>query len=69
MDEETLFSHKELWTSEKEQHSASSLSGLSSAESHVYQSLKQNLWGHHVRLEQERISWETVMRAIAFALN
>jgi hypothetical protein len=64
MDEETLLSNKDLWGEEREQHSAESLPLLSIPELTVYQALKQNRWGQYVRLEQERIAWDTAWNAL-----
>jgi hypothetical protein len=58
MDEATLLGHRELWVEEKEQHASTELPLLTSAEQMLFQSLKNNTWGHHVRLEQERIRWD-----------
>jgi hypothetical protein len=57
MDEATLLSHENLWTEEKDQHAAETLPLLTDAEQAVYQSIKRNVWGQRVRLEQERINW------------
>jgi hypothetical protein len=58
MDEATLLKHQTLWVKEKEQHSATELPLLTSTEQMLFQSLKNNVWGHHVRLEQEWIRWD-----------
>jgi len=66
MDEATLISHQELWVEEKDQHSSNELPLLTNPEQMLFQALKNNTWGHHVRLEQERIRWDTawdVLRA------
>jgi len=57
MDEAILLSHRELWVEEKDQHSSAELQNLTITELTLYQSLKNNVWGQHVRLEQERICW------------
>jgi hypothetical protein len=64
MDQDTLLSHKALWVSEKEQHPASALALLTQNEQAVYQGLKQHRWGQNVRLEQERIAWDTAWKAL-----
>jgi hypothetical protein len=64
MDEATLLGHRELWVEEKEQHASTELPLLTSAEQRLFQSLKNNIWGHHVRLEQERICWDEAWNAI-----
>jgi hypothetical protein len=58
MDEATLLSHRELWVEEKKQHASAGLSYLSSTEQTLFQSLKNNIWGQQIRLEQERIRWD-----------
>jgi hypothetical protein len=58
MDEATLLSHRELWVEEKDQHSATELPLLTGTEQLLFQSLKNDTWGYHVRLEQERIRWD-----------
>jgi hypothetical protein len=58
MDEATLLDHRELWVEEKEQHASTELPLLTEPEQMVFQSLKNNTWGQHVRLEQERIRWD-----------
>lgn len=64
MDEDVLLSHKALWVDEKEQHLAAELPLLTAAEQAVYQGLKQQRWGQSVRLEQERIAWDTAWSAL-----
>lgn len=64
MDEETLLAHKDLWVREPEQKKAE-LAHLTSAEARVYAGLCANTWGEQVRLEQERISWAFLCRALA----
>ena len=57
MDEATLRSHQGLWVEEKDQHAAETLPLLTDPEQAVYQAIKRNARGQHVRLEQERIAW------------
>lgn len=64
MDEDTLLRHKALWVDEKEQHSAAELALLTVAEQLLYRDLKQQRWGQNVRLEQERIDWDTAWSAL-----
>lgn len=59
MDEQTLHSHRELWVEEKTQHGAETLPWLTDAEQAVYRGLRNQTWGQNVRLEQERIAWDT----------
>lgn len=65
MDEQTLISHRDLWVDEKEQHAAETLPLLTDAEQAVYQGLKRNIWGQQVRLEQERIAWDTAWKVLS----
>ena len=69
MDEETLLDHKNLWVEEREQAAADVLPLLTGAEHAVYRGLKLNVWGQHVRLEQERISWSFVDLALRRGLG
>ena len=59
MDEDTLLQHKALWVDESAQHPATELTLLTEQEQQLYRDLKQQRWGHNVRLEQERIDWNT----------
>jgi hypothetical protein len=64
MDEATLLGHRKLWVEEKEQNAATELALLTSTEQTLFQSLKNDTWGHHVRLEQERIRWDEAWNAL-----
>jgi hypothetical protein len=64
MDEATLLRHQELWVEEKEQHASAELPLLTDTEQTLFQSLKNDTWGHHVRLEQERIRWDEAWNAL-----
>lgn len=68
MDEDTLLRHMALWVDENEQHPAAELTLLTEAEQRVYRNLKQQRWGQNVRLEQERIDWDTARRALQRAI-
>jgi hypothetical protein len=57
MDERTLLSHKDLWGAESKQHGALESAHLTQPEQTLYSNLKNDCWGHKVRLEQERIDW------------
>jgi hypothetical protein len=67
MDEATLLCYKTLWAEEKRQHNAESLPHLNAGEQAVYRGLKTGKWGHHVRLEQERIPWDYAWKVIQSA--
>jgi hypothetical protein len=64
MDEKTLLRHKALWVDEGKQHQTAQSMLLTEAEQAVYQGLKQQRWGQNVRLEQERIAWDTAWSAL-----
>lgn len=64
MDESTLMSHRDLWGEEKDQHLSTELPLLTDTEQQLYQSLRSNILGQHVRLEQERIRWDMAWAAI-----
>jgi len=68
MDEKTLHSHQHLWVEEKDQHRAETLPLLTDSEQAVYQAIKNNTWGQHIRLEQERIAWDTAWKTLCQAL-
>ncbi|MES2317982.1 MAG: Wadjet anti-phage system protein JetD domain-containing protein [Pseudomonadota bacterium] len=58
MDKHTLLRFAPLWTDEKVQHGANELPLLTESEHSVYRDLKCNVLAQHLRLEQERISWD-----------
>jgi len=64
MDKQTLFAHRDLWVQEKDQSGSSELPLLTNEEQEIFLSLKNNTWGQQVRLEQERICWDTAWEAI-----
>lgn len=68
MDEQTLMRHRHLWVEEKTPHGAQSLPLLTTSEQAVYQAIKRNTWGQHVRLEQERIDWDFAWKNVADCL-
>jgi hypothetical protein len=57
MDQNTLLTHKPLWSKEEKPAIAENLSNLTEAEHALYTTLRENKWGSGVRLEQERINW------------
>ena len=67
MDEETLFAHRQLWVKEEKPSASIELPLLTGDEQKLYNSLKSNIWGQNIRLEQERISWDTAWKAIEHA--
>ena len=64
MDRQTLFAHRDLWVPEKEQSASAELPLLTNEEQELFLSLKNNVWGRQVRLEQERISWDAAWGVI-----
>lgn len=63
MDETTLISHRNLWCTE-EKPFLGQLNHLTDNEYRLFCELQGNVWGKGVRLEQERISFSFVQRAI-----
>ena len=57
MDKATLLSHKELWGKEEKQSTQADLPLLTGNETELFKSLRNNIFGQQVRLEQERIRW------------
>ena len=63
MDRETLMAHRELWGQEPEGH-AGALSSLSAAEQSLIAGLGHDHWGPRVRLEQERMCFGWLEKAL-----
>ncbi len=63
MDRETLQAHRPLWVQEHERHAAL-LGRLSAAERQLYDDLRYDRLGDRVRLEQERIAFGWLKRAL-----
>lgn len=63
MDQQTLFAHRPLWGTEVRQETGI-LSHLTAEESELYDQLRQNRWGEHVRLEQERIGFDFLQETL-----
>ena len=63
MDETTLLAHRHLWVDEK-QPVLGKLQRLTDAESRLFDDLKGNRFGDRVRLEQERISYSSLLTAL-----
>lgn len=63
MDQQTLISHRTLWGVET-QPETRNLTRLSSEEAQLYDQLRHNHWGEHVRLEQERIGFDFVREVL-----
>ena len=56
MDRQTLLDHRDFWVTEEQQETAG-LANLDGQERLLYDDLRQDRLGRHVRLEQERISY------------
>jgi hypothetical protein len=63
MDRETLLAHRLMWV-EEQKPSTEWLTRLTGAESALYRELQRGTHGERVRLEQERISFTWVRRAL-----
>jgi hypothetical protein len=63
MDTETLLSHPGQWVTE-DQPTNQALPHLTEAEANTYEALVEDRFGHHVRLEQERIRFSQVRAAV-----
>lgn len=64
MDEATLLAHRRLWVIEPQPHRAETIKHLSDEEESLYCDLRAGRWGAYVRLEQERIAWNTAWNVI-----
>ncbi len=63
MDRETLLNHSSLWETENHPETAR-LTRLTSAEKTLYEDLCHNRYGNHVRLEQEKIGFNTLLETL-----
>lgn len=64
MDRETLMAHRALWVREREPHNGD-LAALTDSEKSLFEDLRGDRLGERVRLEQERIAFGWVQRALA----
>jgi hypothetical protein len=64
MDTETLLAHRKQWVVEPVPTNKS-LHHLSPEEAALYSDLVEDRYGHHVRLEQERVRFGRIRRALA----
>lgn len=64
MDQETLLKAKSFWGEEKERCYIKELAYLTAPEQTVYINLRDNAWGYHIRLEQERIFWQDAWQVL-----
>ncbi len=63
MDRQTFLQHRQLWEIEP-QPVLASLTRLTHCEQILYEQLCNNHWGKHVRLEQEKISFGTLLECL-----
>ncbi len=63
MDHETLMEHQALWGVEPSPETGT-LTRLTAEESVLYDQLRQDELGHHIRLEQEKIGFEWLVEAL-----
>jgi hypothetical protein len=68
MDEETLLTHRSMWGQEDVQHEGD-LGRLAPSEQRVFEALRTDAWAPRLRLEQERIGFAWVERALASAVG
>ena len=64
MDEATLLAHRPQWGEESTPHPAAELPRLTDAEQALYHALKTQRYAQNLRLEQERIAWDSAWAAI-----
>lgn len=69
MDEATTIRYQSLWGTEPVQTTNFALEYLDEHELAVYVALKANTWGQKVRLEQERLPWESSLRELVAVLS
>jgi hypothetical protein len=69
MDKTTTLRYQNLWGTEPAQTTNFALEHLHEDELAVYTALKTNAWGQKVRLEQERLPWESSMQMLMMALT
>jgi hypothetical protein len=64
MDKQTLLQHRESWVSEPKQEQKD-LHHLTPEETEVYEVLRHNTVAEHIRLEQERVAFDRVVKSAA----
>jgi hypothetical protein len=69
MDEATTLGFQNLWGTEPTQTTNFALEHLKEHELAVYTALKANTWGQKVRLEQERLPWDSSIAVLLAALS
>lgn len=68
MDEKTLVAHRPLCGTEESPHPNIELPNLNEEEFSVFRRLRAGVWGHQLRLEQERLPWNYVIAVLTQAL-
>jgi hypothetical protein len=68
MDHSTMMSHKEFWGTE-EKPELKNLNRLTPEENGMYSGLQSNIWAKNLRLEQERIGFSYLTRAVFGSLT
>ena len=63
MDSQTLLAHRSFWGTENQPETAT-LTRLTSEEQSIYDDLRHNQLGNHIRLEQEKIAFTTLLNAL-----
>lgn len=69
MDEATLLAHLALCGRESAQCPDIELEQLTPEERHVYRGLRVDAWGERLRLEQERLPWDTAVAVLKTVLS
>lgn len=69
MDKSTLLNHRTFWVEETTQHASTELPLLTDAEQKLFMSLKNNVWGQKLRLEQERICWDEAWNVLRMVVE
>lgn len=64
MDQATLLAHQAFWVVEAKQETGE-LVNLNAEEQRVYDDLRNNRLGSKVRLEQERVPYDDLLKALA----
>ncbi len=68
MDDATFLEGQSLWVKENTPNRAEDFRHLTPAERTMYAGLRANKWGVNLRLEQERLSWPSCLKALQNAL-
>ncbi len=63
MDKQTLLSHQQMWVKEPKQKKLQH-TNLPAGARQLYEALFENRYGHNIRLEQERIAYPHILKAI-----